>query len=155
MLLECTVAHEAAHQWFYGLVGSDPQEEPWLDEAPAQYAAWMYYRERYGQSAAEGYFSSFDARWDRVGREAIPIGRPVRAYSPVEYGAIVYGRAPLFLRALSERMGEAAFDRLLEGYVRRWTWRVASAGDFLALAEETCGCPLAELAGRWGAVSRP
>jgi aminopeptidase N len=90
-----------------------------------------------------------------VGREAIPIGLAVRAYSPVEYGAIVYGRAPLFLRALSERMGEVALDRLLEGYVRRWTWRVASAGDFLALAEETCSCPLAELAGRWGAISQP
>ena len=153
VLLESTAAHETAHQWFYGLVGSDPQEEPWLDEAPAQYAAWLYYRDRYGETPAEGYFSSFEARWARVQREPIPIGLPVRAYSPLEYGAIVYGRGPLFLAALSQRMGEEAFGRLLAGYVRRWGWGLATAGDFLALAEETCNCPLAELARSWGALS--
>ncbi len=155
VLLESTVAHETAHQWFYGLVGSDPQEEPWLDEAPAQYAAWLYYRDRYGEAPAGGYFASFDARWARVGREPMPIGLPVRAYSPVEYGAIVYGRGPLFLAALSQRLGEEAFDRLLAEYVRRWSWRIAAAGDFLALAEELCRCPLADLVRSWGALSSP
>ncbi len=155
VLLESTVAHETAHQWFYGLVGSDPQEEPWLDEAPAQYAAWLYYRDRYGEAPAEGYFSSFDARWARVGRQPVPIGLPVRAYSPAEYGAIVSGRGPLFLAALSQRMGEAAFDRLLAEYARRWAWRMAAARDFLALAEEVCGCPLGELVRDWGVLSSP
>jgi aminopeptidase N len=155
VLLESTVAHETAHQWFYGLVGNDPQREPWLDEAPAQYAAWLYYRDRYGEAAAAGYFSSFDERWARVRRQPLPIGLPVRAYSPREYGAIVYGRAPLFLAALSERIGEAAFDRLLAEYMRRWSWRLAAAEDFLKLAEEICGCPLAELARSWGALSPP
>jgi len=50
-------------------------------------------------------------------------------------------------------MGEEAFGRLLAGYVRRWGWGLATAGDFLALAEETCSCPLAELARNWGALS--
>jgi aminopeptidase N len=153
ILLESTVAHETAHQWFYGLVGNDPQEEPWLDEALAQYAAWLYYRDRYGEGPADGFFSSFNERWSRVGQEPIPIGLPVRAYSPMQYGAIVYGRAPLFLRALSDRMGEAAFDHLLAEYLRRWAWRTASGRDFLALAGEVCGCPLADLAESWGAVT--
>ena len=32
-----TVAHEVAHQWFYGIVGDDQYREPWLDEA---FASW-------------------------------------------------------------------------------------------------------------------
>lgn len=31
--LRWVVAHEIAHQWFYGLVGNNQAEHPWLDEA--------------------------------------------------------------------------------------------------------------------------
>ncbi|MDW8269714.1 MAG: M1 family metallopeptidase, partial [Anaerolineae bacterium] len=30
---EHVVAHEVAHQWFYGVVGNDQVDEPWLDES--------------------------------------------------------------------------------------------------------------------------
>jgi hypothetical protein len=142
ILLEATVAHETAHQWFYGIVGNDQAQEPWLDEAIAQYATWLYYRDRYGVSAASGFFRSFGERWDRVGRKPIPIGLSIWEYNERQYGAIVYGRGPLFLHALSERMGEAAFDVLLRDWVKRFEWRIASGADFRALAEEECRCDL-------------
>ena len=34
---EIVVAHEVAHQWWYSLVGNDQIDEPWLDEAFAQF----------------------------------------------------------------------------------------------------------------------
>jgi hypothetical protein len=33
-----TTPHEAAHQWFYGLVGNNQGRDPWLDEGLASYA---------------------------------------------------------------------------------------------------------------------
>ena len=33
-----TVAHEVAHQWWYGLVGNDQYAEPWLDESLATWS---------------------------------------------------------------------------------------------------------------------
>jgi len=33
-----TTPHEAAHQWFYALVGSDQGRDPWLDEGLATWA---------------------------------------------------------------------------------------------------------------------
>jgi hypothetical protein len=33
------VAHETAHQWFYGVVGTDQAEEPFADEAPTDFLA--------------------------------------------------------------------------------------------------------------------
>jgi hypothetical protein len=33
------VYHEVAHQWFYGQVGNDQQNEPWLDEGFADFSA--------------------------------------------------------------------------------------------------------------------
>ena len=32
------LAHEIAHQWWFGIVGNDEWNEPWLDEAMAEYA---------------------------------------------------------------------------------------------------------------------
>lgn len=39
------VVHEVAHQWFYGVVGNDPYEEPWLDESLAEYCEDMLYQQ--------------------------------------------------------------------------------------------------------------
>ena len=36
--LERATAHEAAHQWFYSLVGNNQAREPWLDESLASWA---------------------------------------------------------------------------------------------------------------------
>ena len=74
VLIESVVAHEVAHQWFYNTVGNDQVDEPWLDEALAQYLTWLYYIDAYGRSAAQGYRESWDARWGRADMVKIPIG---------------------------------------------------------------------------------
>ena len=149
VLLESTTAHEAAHQWFYSLVGSDQRSEPWLDEALAQYAAWLYYLDRYGEGPARGFYNSFLQRWERVERRPIPIGLAVDDYTDTEYGAIVYGRGPLFLSALEERMGQESFARFLQTYCERFRWEIADGMDFRKLAEEICGCSLGDLFSAW------
>jgi hypothetical protein len=52
-ILEFSVAHEVAHQYFAGLVGSDPIKEPVVDEPLAQYVALLYIERRYGKKAAD------------------------------------------------------------------------------------------------------
>ena len=44
-ILSSSIAHEVAHQWFYGGVGNDPYNEPWLDEALAEYCEDMLYQQ--------------------------------------------------------------------------------------------------------------
>jgi hypothetical protein len=148
-MLEATVAHEVAHQWFYNLVGNDQATEPWLDEALAQYATRLYYLDRYGEDAADSYTDSWWSRWSRVDRAPTPIGLPVSAYTAKEYGAIVYGRGPLFLETLASSMGVPAFDRSVKRYVESFRWGIARGADFLAAAEEECGCDLDALFGAW------
>lgn len=36
------VCHEIAHQWFYGIVGDDEINEPWLDESYANFSEKLY-----------------------------------------------------------------------------------------------------------------
>ncbi len=147
--LESVVAHEVAHQWFYNVVGNDQVDEPWLDEAIVQFATGLYYLDQYGQQGYDGYRGSWQDRWNRVDRADIPIGMPVSFYEDQEYGAIVYGRGPLFMEALQRRMGESQFDDFLRDYYETYQWGVASPEGFRQLAEAHCECNLTELFDEW------
>jgi hypothetical protein len=148
-LQEGVVAHEVAHQWFYSLIGNDQVDEPWLDEALAQYATILYYQDAYGQAGAAGFRRSLERRWERVGRADIPIGLPVRDYDESSYGAIVYGRGPLFVELLAETMGPEAFEAFLRDYYQTYRWGTVTEPDFKQTAERHCGCDLTELFETW------
>jgi hypothetical protein len=149
VLLESVIVHEVAHQWFYNLVGNDEIDEPWLDEAVVQYATGLYYRDLYGESAEQGYRQSWINRWERIGREQIPIGLPSGAYEPEAYAPIVYGRGPLFINSLAETMGEPTFNAFMRDYVAAHRWEVATAEDFRTQAEAHCNCDLDPLFDEW------
>jgi len=148
-VLESTTAHEVVHQWFYNLIGNDQLDQPWLDESMAGYQTYRYYVDRYGQSAGDGYFANFAGRWESVDRAEIPIGLPVRAYRDAEYGAIVYGRGPFFLRELEETLGRETFDAFLRDYAATYRWGIADTAAFRALAEGHCACDLEQLFADW------
>jgi hypothetical protein len=147
--LEGTVAHEMAHQWFYNAVGNDQVDEPWLDEALAQYLTAMYFRDTYGSGAEGGYRQSWEYRWERVDRDDIPIGMPAAEYSGSEYGAIVYGRGPLFVEALALTMGEETFAKFLRDYYESHKWGIGTSESFRELAEHHCQCDLTALFETW------
>jgi aminopeptidase N len=147
--LESTVAHEVGHQWFYGLVGDDQLDDPWLDESLTQFATLQYYSDEYGPGGEAGFRNSLEARWEGVGRAEIPIGLPVAEYSGGEYGAIVYGRGPLFFIALRERMGQEIFDAFIKEYTETLSWGIATPGFLQSLAETHCACELDDLFEEW------
>jgi len=146
---ESVVAHEVVHQWFYGVVGNDQLDDPWLDESLAQYLTLRYFADRYGPQGADGYRQSLNDRWDRVERASIPIGLPVRGYTPLEYGAIVYGRGGLFFEVLAEALGQPAADEFLRDYYQSQRWGIATPGSLQALAEAHCDCDLDALFQDW------
>jgi hypothetical protein len=146
---ESTVAHEVGHQWFYNLVGNDQLDEPWLDESLTQFATWEYYRINYGPSSAFDFAFNLHARWNRVAEASIPIGKPVAAYAPEEYGAIVYGRGPLFFDALRSKMGTDSFNAFLKDYVNTYAWKIATTDGLKSLAETHCSCDLTPLFEEW------
>jgi aminopeptidase N len=148
-LLETVVVHEVAHQWFYNAVGNDQVREPWLDEAIVQYVVELYYADAYGPQAAQSYREAMESRWQRVDRAEIPIGLPTCDYDGEEYGAIVYGRGPLFIAALADRMGQATFDAFLRDYYQSYEWRIGTAKAFRQLAEQHCQCDLTAMFDAW------
>jgi aminopeptidase N len=147
--LEGTIVHEIGHQWFYNVVGNDQVDEPWLDEAVVQYVVGLYYADTYGAQAQQAWQDGLDQRWSRVGYAEIPIGKPAESYEGREYGAIVYGRGPLFIAALAEEMGQDTFDAFLKDYYQTHRWGIGTGEAFRGLAEHHCQCDLTALFEEW------
>lgn len=124
--------HEAAHQWFYGLVGNDQLTEPWLDEAPAEYSAFLYY-ERYLPDDTDWWWFYAVDQWAPTGKidNLIYVFRDNR-----EYIDSVYRRGALFMRDLRETMGDPAFFGFLKDYTRLYAYRLAKSRDFFTLVQE-------------------
>ncbi len=148
-LLESTIAHETGHQWFYNLVGNDQINQPWLDEALTEYMTGLYYLDQYGQPDLTEYRKSWLDAWDWAGKALIPIGKPAAAYSSDEYNAIVYGRGPLFMEALSQKLGPAGFEQFLHDYTQSLSWGISSEATFKLKAETQCKCDLTPIFKEW------
>src|SRR5260370_37309053 len=80
-MFDFTCSHEVAHQWWQGLVGSDPRRAPWVDEALAQYSAVLVTEDAKGKAAADQAMSTFVAlNYHGMRMAAFPTGKgPGRA----------------------------------------------------------------------------
>jgi hypothetical protein len=125
-------AHEVAHQWFYGLVGNDQLTEPWLDEAPAEYSAFLYY-ERYLPDDTDWWWFYAVDQWAPTGKidNLVYVFRDNR-----EYVDAVYRRGAQFMNDLRETMGDPAFFGFLKEYQRRYAYQLAQSRDFFRLVQE-------------------
>jgi len=146
---EGATVHEVAHQWWYNVVGNDQVNDPWLDEALTQYSTYFHYDKAYGKPGAQGFLDSLRARWSRVNYAEKPIGLPVSEYQDQEYSAIVYGRGPLFLFALRDRIGADKMAELLRRYYAEYSWKIATPDEFRRLAEEVSGQDIGDLWAKW------
>lgn len=152
--LEIPVVHEVAHQWFYGLIGDDQLEQPWLDEAAATYASVLFLEHDQGTGRATGELSHYRSVVAASPYAELPIGKGVSDYPKGDerynvYALIVYWKGALFFDALRQRLGDDTFFAFLKTYFKSYEYGFASSKDFQASAEATCGCQLQDLFNLW------
>lgn len=149
---EFATVHEVSHQWWYGVVGDDQVNQPWVDESLAQYSSLIYEEETYGrrtgQTILRNYFEDQYNRAKEAGQD-MPVNLPVSAYTDANYSAIVYGKGPLFYDAIRTKMGDATFFKFLQTYYGRYRYKIATGDDILKTAEDVCGCNLQSEYAQW------
>lgn len=125
-VLYTLIPHELAHQWWFGLVGSDQCREPWLDEALAKYSEMFFYEGFYPDDAA--------FRWDWMGNNVRRPGRidyTIYDYSQEQpYKDTAYLLGALFVGQLRQKLGDERFFAFLRDYVASYRGRIATADDF-------------------------
>ncbi|MCL4507394.1 MAG: M1 family metallopeptidase [Chloroflexi bacterium] len=151
--LEWIVVHEVSHQWWYGMVGSDQVNEPWLDEALAQYSTSLYIEDRYGRAIADAQRNErFLVRYQqelKTGRDA-PVDQPTAAFDRSMYFPIIYGKGPLFFDSVRRAVTDLQFDAWLKTYFMRYRFKIAHRDDLLNLADEMgIGAPVRMAFDQW------
>lgn len=156
-MLEFTTAHEVAHQYWHGLVGSDSRRHPYLDESLAQFSAITYLGDRYGKDRAkqDGELNvAMNYRSMRMlGRPDARADRSVAEFGDLlSYAGLVYGKAPYLWIAIRDELGEASFFRGVRRYVDDNRLRLAKPGaliEALAAADPAKASRVRALAKRW------
>ncbi len=132
MMLSIIVSHEVAHQWWYGMVGSDAWLSPYLDESLAEWTCgWFLERERSVEMANGG--------WKMHLSEAATPGclgaaadQDAGSYNENAYGGVVYARGALMYQSLREQLGEQAFFAFLQRWWAGHRFRTADERDWRA-----------------------
>lgn len=137
-LLEQVTMHELGHQWFYGLLASNENAWPFLDEGLNSYAesealrAWKgpgsivdVFGLRVGLVEAHAHAARYAAHDDEI-------AQPSHAFaSGAAYAALVYSRTAAALETIARAYGKEKMDRAMAVYARRFRFKHPTPEDFL------------------------
>ncbi len=122
------IAHEVGHNWFYGMLGSNERDHPWMDEGINSFYEQRYVETRYPdkrimdlQGIPLGFLTRhkgityrqqnelqyrFNARrnWDS------PPDSPSAEFGMLDYGTTVYSKTALVFDQLRSYLGDSLFD---------------------------------------------
>lgn len=149
---EVLVAHEVSHQWWYGLVGSDPYRYPWLDEGLAEHSSLLYAETIHGQEAADkmrGLRWRVPVEWAAKNGYDEPVGQDVTAFDGANYEILVYAKSALFFDALYQALGRDAYLKVLQTFIERYRFQAPTPADFLAVVQEVSGIDPQPLYQQW------
>ncbi len=119
-----TLAHELAHQYFYGIVGDDEFHAPWLDES---FATWVSYLP-FGAWKACAYYP-WPSDTARITNDMAYWATRLGEYSTV------YDGGGCLLANLADRFGLDRFGDILRDYVQAHWFGVSRTGEFKAAIE--------------------
>ncbi|WP_329136398.1 M1 family aminopeptidase [Streptomyces sp. NBC_01476] len=121
------LTHELGHQWWYGIVGDDEYNSPWLDEAFTDYSTDLAlgktgsgcWNNVSWASSSEKITNSM-AYWD--------------AHSS-RYSTVIYGYGKCALHELRRLIGDSAMTTLLRSYATAHWYGVSTTAEFKAAAQ--------------------
>lgn len=153
--LEYVIAHEIAHQWWYGMVGNNEIKEPWLDEALTEFSTLMYFEEKYGGHIKEQVYERMieEQYEDILGWKFRKEGGILKGLDEFDdrqqYSSIVYGKGAMFMRVLRREMGDEAFIKALREYFDTYKFKNVSTKDFYNILQKNTERDLKKEFSRW------
>jgi len=139
-----TILHEAAHQWFGDLVTMRWFDDLWLKEGFATFMAAKALADLEPDSDAWKTFY-LGNKPSAYGVDRTEGTRPLYQTLPnldqakSNYGAIVYNKAPAVLKQLEYLVGNDAFQRGVQGFLRRHAFGNAGWRDLLGAVGSAAG----------------
>ena len=153
---EGVTIHEAGHQFWYGIIGTNEFEHAWMDEGLTTFSTIRAASEAGAPDGiAPRFFGGFIpwvidgialSRFDDANRYGYreraeadaPATRTFR-YWPGTHVGISYGKTALWLHTLERHLGWSVLQRAMSTYFDRWKFRHPQPTDFFASLTEASG----------------
>lgn len=158
---ELVIAHEFAHQYFYGIVATNEFEDAFMDEGMTEYWGSEIMLDSYGDAGGAGSLfgrpigvsdSNISAQSPRIHRPAIWSG-PSYLSRGSGVGQDFYNRPAVTYRTAAGLFGQEKLDAVFSEYARRWAFKHPRLEDFLAVSREVGGDAMADML--WEAFRKP
>ena len=155
--LEVVIVHEVGHNWFYGQLGSNERDHPWMDEGLNTLNEVRYIQTKYPKNErlsdmmmgfAEkvhlehlSHHDMNELTYDLTAEFGIdqPIELPSADYTPTNYGAIVYAKTGLVFTYLKDYLGDETFDKAMSSYYSKWEFKHPQPEDLQKALETSTG----------------
>ena len=84
----------------------------------------------------------------KQGHDRAVIGR-VADFSEGDYGAIVYGKGPLFFNALRREVGDETYFKIMQTYFSAYKYKIAQPNNLFDIIEQVSGRNVEPLVETW------
>ena len=171
MSLAGVMAHEIAHQWFYGMLGSNESREAFMDEGFTSFATTECMVRMFGRysrlpnqqdSWLDWFLPRFDNKTDNYrgyqsyaasGYEE-PLDIPHDWFREDIGAGQVYGKTEAILYMLQYTLGNDVFALGMKNYYMKWRLKHPHLADFQKVMEETANTDLDWFFDEWFKTTR-
>jgi len=136
--------HEATHNWYYGVIGTNEAIHPWMDEGFTSYAEEECMNVLFNRQQENPHLGAYRnyVYLDTAGLRE-PLSTPADHFNfNMVYGINSYSAGALFLNMLEYVVGDEAFARGMKRYWNAWQFKHPSPYDFLRIMEKESGLEL-------------
>jgi hypothetical protein len=157
--LETVIVHEVGHNWFYGILGNNEREHPWMDEGLNSFNESRYMHTKYKDKQKGGLsiqVGGFDAsallgiehlgykqlQHEMMFRIMANMGKDQAIadrsedFTNMNYGCIVYGKSSIVFDYLRAYLGDELFDKAMKSYYEKWKFKHPQPKDLQNVLEE-------------------
>lgn len=143
------VAHELAHQWWYGVVGNNQAKEPWLDEGLTTFSEFLFMKEKMKSDEHE-FLRRATKKADEIHQVAgITCVDTLYSYPDIFYGLMVYIRPAAMLFELMDELGRDKVLEILRAYYDQYQFKTATTLDFIRVANKVAEKDLTPFFREW------
>lgn len=138
--LDNVIAHEVGHNWFYGILGSNERDHPWMDEGLNSYLDSRYMTTYYGYGTNTEYTAYLQKASNHTDR---PIESTSQSLSDGNYYICAYAKPTLSFRYLATYLGQSKMDNILQKYFQTWQYKHPQPTDVRQVFEQEANVPVA------------
>lgn len=131
--LEYTIAHEIGHNWFYGILGSNERDFPWMDEGMTTFYTNKYQQKKDphdNQRTENGFLATLE-----VEKKDQPIQTGSADFNDINYGLIAYTKAANWIKYVEQKIGTTSFNNAMQSYFENWKFKHPYPTDFKNIIE--------------------